>query len=431
MVHLEFARNHEGRVLSAAAVVALLREAARRFTTIVVVGNERRLTADMVAGLQAEFVDMQGLLSVRELIALIAGAAFIGIDSFPAHIAEAAGVRAAIFFGAVHPLARVWNENQVWPIVADLDCIGCYHVHLEPSVPFCMRRDQMCTSQAAIADVAATLDLMQRGVAFDWGPLRDRFRALQAKLVRLMRHHPAPPERIMRRQGAGNEQVSTLIYRVTEQLSDLLSTQYRTSAMENLTDQVRRLQAEIYARDIRLDSLQATQSASAALPAPAPPMALQTQIIQLCNIPLEAVRCRVQVLSQWIQVEGLDSDPQLLLPKLVGCGEKIHLRLACDAAANETLQVLWGVDEEGFGEDRMQSINVSPTVNTADLAFTVAEGSILRLRIDPSTEAVRTRLRGSIGGAFRLVEAVPPPPPRAADIQPPPAVPDKIARRRR
>ncbi len=89
---------------------------------------------------------------------------FIGIDSFPAHVAQAFGVRSVIFFGSIHPLARVWDQQLVWPLVAELPCIGCYHTHLEPSVPFCMRRNNECTTALPEDAMAARLRDMIAGV---------------------------------------------------------------------------------------------------------------------------------------------------------------------------------------------------------------------------------------------------------------------------
>jgi len=83
--------------------------------------------------------------------ALIARAqAFIGIDSFPAHLAQAVNTPAVILFGVTDPQYRVWG-GSVTPLFAKdkVDCAGCHHrmpaprirtnCKLTTGVPPCMK----------------------------------------------------------------------------------------------------------------------------------------------------------------------------------------------------------------------------------------------------------------------------------------------------
>ena len=404
VLHLEFARTgHHGRALSAARARELLRLCADRFALTVLIGRERRLVAP--PGAAGRVLDLQGALSQDKLIAVVAHAqAFVGIDSFPAHVAQAAGVPAALFFGAVHPLARAWNAQAVWPLTASLDCIGCYHTQLEPSAPFCMRYDDACTQEIAVEDMARVLDMMAAGVPFDWSASASRLRVLQTRLVNLVRHHPAPPERVFRSPVAANEQVSNMIYRITDAMAELLGRHYHTAAVQALSGRIAELEAQAFAQEAEMEEARRqlrTRAPSAA--APARPRAAP-RVVQLCELPIAAARCRVETVEQWLEVASEEEDPQLYLPELRGTGGRVRLRMSCVARALNVVQVFWAPVPEGFAPERMAEASVSAAGAVLDRSFDLGEDERLLLRIDPLAGSGRIRLRGSITGAFRLIE---------------------------
>ncbi len=402
VLHLEFARSgHHGRALSAARARELLRLCAGRFDTTVLVGRERRLVPP--EGVAGRVLDLQGGLAQDKLIGLIAHArAFVGIDSFPAHVAQAAGVRAAVFFGSVHPLTRAWQPQAQWPITAGLDCTGCYHTQLEPSVPFCMRYDEACVRDATAASMARTLEAMAAGAPFDWSPLTLRLRALQGRLVHLLRHHPAPPERVFRRVAASNERVSNLIYQMTDAMAELLRGQYQTTAMQALSGRIAELEALGFAQEAELEEARRQLRVRPPAAPPAAPARVPTQIAQLRDLKLTAARCRVEVAEQWLEVTAQEEDPQLFLPPLEGRGGRVRLRLSCIADAVNLVQVFWAASADAFTLDRMAETTLSPAGAVIERAFDLVEGETLCLRIDPLAAAGRMRLRGSLAGAFRL-----------------------------
>ncbi len=350
VVHMEFERNHEGRALSLPALANLLEECGSRFDRIALVGRERRLSAALFGDGEAEIVDLQGALSLSQLAAVIAHARFfVGIDSFPAHVAQACQVPSAVFFGAIHPLARSWNDRLLWPLVAKLDCIGCYHTHLESSVPFCMRRDIACTTQLTSLAVGGVLATMIAGQAFDWSSLRVSLQALQARLIKLARFHPAPPERLFRGPLNGNEQISNQIYRMTEQMGGMLRDVYHTSTVKALTGQVQDLQASLFSARVSLDdALRSVRERGRDRQTIPPPAQTTNRILQLNALTLTALRCRFEVSDQWIEVEATDEDPQIHLPLLQGGGGKVQLRLSWMSDAQSALQVYWAVGDDVF-----------------------------------------------------------------------------------
>jgi GT2 family glycosyltransferase len=406
VVHLEFDRNHEGRALSPAMMARLLTHCGRIFDTVVLVGRERRLSADLCEAPTARFIDLQGRLSITQLAAVVARASyFVGIDSFPSHLAQACGIPAAVFFGAVHPLTRVWQAGRVWPLVAALDCIGCYHTHLEASVPFCMRRDQACTTELQEAAIDTTLRHMVKGERHDWSGEELSLQALQARLIKLERFHPAPPERVFKGHGTANERVSNMIYQMADQMGELLRGQYQSSTVSALLGQVQDLQSQLFTGRVLLDQARRLQPGGrAAAQVSGADDTGTTRILQLSRLGLEQIRCRIVISDQWIDVEAYDDDPQLLLPLIRGRGGKVQLRLSCIAEPHEAMQIYWALGEESFSIENVRTVTAESSVVSANLVLDVAEGELLRIRIDPTTGIGASRLHGSLGGLFTLVD---------------------------
>lgn len=406
VIHLEFERDHEGRALSPAACARLLELCGRLFDTVVLVGRAVSFPTKLFGAATARIIDLQGTLSIAQLTAVVANSKyFVGIDSFPSHIAQASGVPSAVFFGAVHPLTRAWDATRLWPLMAPIDCIGCYHTHLELSLPFCMRRDQACTTEITVADQRRVLESMIRGEPFNWSADCVRLHELQAKLLKVASHHPAPPERLFRSQLMGNEQISNLIYRVTEQMGDLLRGQYQTSAVNALTARTQELQADLYTSKIELDEVrrQLRQRRTAVLGKPGL-AAYPSRILQLSTLRLEPSRCRTSTAHPWIEVEAFEDDPQLLLPPIQGLGAKIQLRLSCITEVNDGVEVYWAVGKDEFSADRKQTFMPNSSSEICSTIFDLAMGEILRIRIDPTRGSGNSRLLGAIGGVFALLE---------------------------
>ena len=139
----------------------------------------------------------------------------------------------------------------MWPILAPLDCIGCYHTHLERACRSACGRDLACTSGVEPAHMHATLAAMIAGRPYNWLALRQSLQRLQARMIKLARYHPAPPERLFRSQLANNEQLSNQIYRITEQMGGMLRDMYHSNTVKVLTSQVQDLQADLFAARYR------------------------------------------------------------------------------------------------------------------------------------------------------------------------------------
>lgn len=77
---------------------------------------------------------------------------FVGIDSFPMHIAQTFEVPGVCFFGSVLPETRLVNDS-IRPIVAEgLSCLGCHHKKSTPctATTTCDRGIQDCVNDVSV-----------------------------------------------------------------------------------------------------------------------------------------------------------------------------------------------------------------------------------------------------------------------------------------
>lgn len=87
-------------------------------------------------------LDLRDKTTIPQLASVILNAkGFVGIDSFPMHVAQTFEVPGVCFFGAIKPETRLVNSS-IRPVVASgLSCLGCHH-----------RKSTPCTS-TSVCDV--------------------------------------------------------------------------------------------------------------------------------------------------------------------------------------------------------------------------------------------------------------------------------------
>ena len=73
-------------------------------------------------------INLRGRTTIAQLASVIEGAdLFVGIDSFPMHVAQAVKTPGVCFFGAIDPKTRLIGDT-IKPVVAQgLGCLGCHH----------------------------------------------------------------------------------------------------------------------------------------------------------------------------------------------------------------------------------------------------------------------------------------------------------------
>jgi ADP-heptose:LPS heptosyltransferase len=94
---------------------------------VVWVGNENE------GGRTGNF-DFRGRTSIQQLGTIMKNSQlFIGIDSFPFHVAQVMKTPGVCFFGAILPHTRIINTNMK-PVIAErLKCLGCHHRKFAPA----------------------------------------------------------------------------------------------------------------------------------------------------------------------------------------------------------------------------------------------------------------------------------------------------------
>jgi hypothetical protein len=223
-------------------------------------------------------------------------------------------------------------------------------------------------------------------------------------LIKLVRYHPAPPERLFRGQLNGNEQISNQIYRMTEQMGGMLRDIYHTSTVRALTSQVQDLQASLFSARVSLDdAVRAVRERGRERLVIPPPAQTTNRILQLNALKLTGLRCQSDISDQWIEVDATDEDPQLHLPPLQGGGGKVQLRLSWISEAHSALQVYWAIGDDGFSAEQVHTVQPADGMQTTNVLFDVPEGERMVVRIDPTTGIGKSRLRGSLAGLFTLL----------------------------
>lgn len=98
-------------------------------------------------------IDLRGKTNIGQLASVIEKAeAFIGIDSFPFHIAQAVNTKGVCFFGSIQPETRIYRDNMKSVSVNNLSCLGCHHRQPKPSVVtnICQTGTHACVNDLSV-----------------------------------------------------------------------------------------------------------------------------------------------------------------------------------------------------------------------------------------------------------------------------------------
>jgi GT2 family glycosyltransferase/ADP-heptose:LPS heptosyltransferase len=125
---------------------AQLQKAGHR---VVCVGSNRdnRISCDL---------DLRGKTGVPELAYVIQNAkVFIGIDSFPMHVAQTFDVPGVCFFGSITPSTRIVSSKMLAVTANNLECLGCHHRQLAPCTvtSSCETQFLDCINQVTVAQM--------------------------------------------------------------------------------------------------------------------------------------------------------------------------------------------------------------------------------------------------------------------------------------
>lgn len=85
-------------------------------------------------GLIAGSLDLREQTNIYQLANVIKNAKlFVGIDSFPMHVAQAMNTPGVCFFGCIKPETRLFRSNMVGVTAKNVNCLGCQHRKPAPS----------------------------------------------------------------------------------------------------------------------------------------------------------------------------------------------------------------------------------------------------------------------------------------------------------
>lgn len=97
--------------------------------------------------------DFRGITSVYNLAHIIKNCdLFIGIDSFPMHVAQVFDKQGVVFFGSILPETRVISKNLSTVTAKNLNCLGCHHRKTLPctSTTSCEIGIQECVNDVTV-----------------------------------------------------------------------------------------------------------------------------------------------------------------------------------------------------------------------------------------------------------------------------------------
>ena len=121
--------------------------------TIVLVGTGRDFKV-------SNNINLINKLSLAELAYVVNHAnLFVGIDSFPMHVAQTFETPGVCFFGSIDPKTRLINDS-IRPVVADVPCLGCHHRQPPPSVVTanCEIEVQECVNKVSISKMMERIE---------------------------------------------------------------------------------------------------------------------------------------------------------------------------------------------------------------------------------------------------------------------------------
>lgn len=106
-------------------------------------------------------INLQGKTTTRQLAYVISKAkSFIGIDSFPMHIAQTFDVPGTCFFGCVDPKLRIYSSKMKGVTANNLSCLGCHHRKPTPCTVtnICEQGNQDCVNLVTIDNMLQSLN---------------------------------------------------------------------------------------------------------------------------------------------------------------------------------------------------------------------------------------------------------------------------------
>lgn len=377
VVHLEFDRpGHHGRGPSASVIRSILSNLGAVDCKLIIVGKNEIITAPDLRDTTLEVVDLQGKSDLLELISLVANAKFfVGIDSFPFHVAQAAGVPSAVFFGSVNPALRVLHQEKVWPITADIDCLGCYHDQIEPGAPFCMRMTEQCTYDVSTQRILRAIEGMVTKQLYDWSTLHTLLNRKIARFVEFQKFHPTSRTQLHDTM-VPNQQVSELIYELTDRISQTYGRQLSGPYMSQLKDENTRMRALLSDAQTKVSSYEALETF-------VPRTEEKITSIPADELIVRRIRCSASQDGGEIVVNSIAADPQIEFVPIKLSGSRFGISITARSYPPSELKLYWRVGREGYSEQNTFIMPSTEHPNSRVWWYTGRTDQPIYIRLDP------------------------------------------------
>lgn len=125
VIHAGYESNWVGRNWTQFSVIG--KELVKLGYEIICVGAKK----DFHIPYSLDFVDKT---KIDELAYIIENAnLFIGVDSFPMHVAQFTNTPGICFFGSIDPKTRIYRSNMTPVVAKNLACLGCHNKSISPS----------------------------------------------------------------------------------------------------------------------------------------------------------------------------------------------------------------------------------------------------------------------------------------------------------
>jgi ADP-heptose:LPS heptosyltransferase/GT2 family glycosyltransferase len=130
-----------GRDLPQKVLSELSERLIKKGMNVVVIGNYTEFDIPST-------LNLKGKTTIHQMAYVISKAkAFVGIDSFPMHVAQAVKTPGICFFGCIKPESRIYTDTMKGITATGLSCLGCHHKKPAPQyvTKTCEMGDPICT----------------------------------------------------------------------------------------------------------------------------------------------------------------------------------------------------------------------------------------------------------------------------------------------
>jgi len=97
--------------------------------------------------------DFRGKTNTYQLAHILKNASlFVGVDSFPMHVAQFMNTPGVCFFGSIDPKTRIYRENMRGVVAEGVKCLGCHHRKATPCTltAICETKFVDCVNQVSV-----------------------------------------------------------------------------------------------------------------------------------------------------------------------------------------------------------------------------------------------------------------------------------------